>query len=199
MGTHSKIKMPPKLFKKITREYKRRYKLNPLEATRKRENVISRHCLGLILQDEFHMGATDISDQRLSFSNTGTGLNVVAPGSNIYSTFPGGGYATLSGTSMATPMVSGAVALLLQAEPNLTPDQVKYRLMNTGSPIYFNGEYPYLDVYALIKTPTTESANTGIAASQLLWTGNDPITWGSVSWNSVSWNSVSWNSVSWDD
>lgn len=61
MGTHSKIKMPPKLFKKITREYKRRYKLNPLEATRKRENVISRHCLGLILQDEFHMGATDIS------------------------------------------------------------------------------------------------------------------------------------------
>ncbi|MEZ4684355.1 MAG: RICIN domain-containing protein [Caldilineaceae bacterium] len=35
-------------------------------------------------------------------------------------------------------------------------------------------------------------------ASQLLWSGSNPITWGSVSWNSVSWNSVSWNSVSWN-
>jgi hypothetical protein len=92
-------------------------------------------------------------------------------------------------------MVSGAVALLLQAEPGLNPDQVKYRLINASTTV--NGE-PYLDVQAALTASTTESANTGIDASQLLWTGSDPITWDSVNWNSVNWNSVNWNSVNWN-
>ncbi|MBM3795349.1 MAG: hypothetical protein FJW31_15085 [Acidobacteria bacterium] len=45
-------------------------------------------------------------------------------------------YFTLSGTSLATPVVSGAAALLLQREPGLTPDQVKARLMKTASKIH---------------------------------------------------------------
>ncbi|MCP4426223.1 MAG: S8 family serine peptidase [Chloroflexi bacterium] len=120
-----------------------------------------------------------------------------------------GDYFRISGTSMAAPMVSGAAALLLQAEPNLTPDQVKYRLMNTGSDIYFNGAYPYLDVYDLITTPTAESANADVIPHELLakmaliayWAsengGGENIDWANVDWDAVDWSSVNWGSVNW--
>jgi serine protease AprX len=52
-------------------------------------------------------------------------------------------YMRMSGTSMATPVVSGAVALMLQKQPSLTPDQVKARLMKTASkafPLYSSAQ-----------------------------------------------------------
>jgi len=166
-------------------------------------------------------GTSDRSDDFFtSFSAYGTTMNgytkpdIAAPGKDIYSVLSNNSswsreypervsstrqYFRLSGTSMAAPMVSGAVALLLQDEPDLTPDQVKYRLLHSGSNLS-QGDYlfPYLDIYGAITSTTIESANTGIPANQLLWSGTDPISWDSVSWNSVSWNSVSWNSVSWN-
>ena len=111
-------------------------------------------------------------------------------------------YFRMSGTSMASAVTAGAVALLLQDEPDLTPDQVKYRLMATARA--FDGPEPgstgagYLDIYAAVHGTITESANTGIVASQLLWTGPDPVAWDSVNWDSVNWDSVNWDSVNWD-
>jgi len=104
---------------------------------------------------------------------------------------------------MAAPMVSGAAALLLQDEPGLTPDQVKYRLMATANKSWagYNASKSgagYLDIYAAVTGTTTESANTGKLPSQLLSTGTEPITWGSVGWNTVGWNTVGWNTVGWN-
>jgi hypothetical protein len=58
-----------------------------------------------------------------SYSNFGNWIDMCAPGSNIMSTIPGG-YAEKSGTSMACPIVSGAVALLLSLDNTLAPSQV---------------------------------------------------------------------------
>lgn len=60
---------------------------------------------------------------------------ILAPGTGIVSCSRYGGYEIRSGTSMATPMVSGAIALLLQSEPGLTPAQVKLKIYNSGKKV----------------------------------------------------------------
>jgi minor extracellular serine protease Vpr len=67
--------------------------------------------------------------------------DVGAPGGNIYSTYPlaQGGYATLSGTSMASPHVAGSVALLLQAKPHTPPPLTRDLLQNNAVPTVWNG------------------------------------------------------------
>lgn len=72
--------------------------------------------------------------------------DVSAPGVNIISTAPGGLYMAADGTSMASPHVAGAVALILQAHPNWDVDDVKAAIMNTAQSLInpFTGEeYPH--------------------------------------------------------
>ncbi|MFZ0547147.1 MAG: S8 family serine peptidase [Candidatus Promineifilaceae bacterium] len=92
----------------------------------------------------FNVGATDINDNIASFSARGpnpvtmqTGPNVSAPGSNVRSSIPGGGYANFSGTSMASPHVAGSVALLISLEPKLRGqvDQLEELLRKTAVPM----------------------------------------------------------------
>ncbi|WP_294397055.1 S8 family serine peptidase [Prosthecobacter sp.] len=76
------------------------------------------------------VAATDQNDALASFSNRGTSMvDLAAPGVNILSTMPGGAYQQLSGTSMSTPMVTGACALLKSYRPLLTAQQVKQAVM----------------------------------------------------------------------
>jgi subtilisin family serine protease len=79
--------------------------------------------------------ATTNTDQEASFSNYGlTSVDIGAPGQNILSTLPGNQYDSLDGTSMASPHVAGACALLLSIDPTLTYSQVKQILLDTVDP-----------------------------------------------------------------
>jgi len=133
------------------------------------------------------------------------GVNIVAPLASKHSTLAiehpdnivgrQSLYFRMSGTSMASAVTAGSIALLLQDEPYLNPDQVKYRLINTAKQFGDSGKY--LDILAAVQGTTTETSNTGIPISQLLFTGSDPVNWGSVNWGSVNWGSVNWGSVNW--
>jgi subtilisin family serine protease len=79
------------------------------------------------------IGAVDRNRARARFSQTARHLALAAPGVDILSTVPGGGYTTQSGTSMATAFVSGVVALLRSSNPALTPRQARTILCQTAT------------------------------------------------------------------
>jgi hypothetical protein len=92
-----------------------------------------------VAEDAITVAATDRSDVTAYFSSKGPTQgdyrikpDVAAPGVEIYSNFLGGQYQTWNGTSMASPHVAGAAALLLEKHPDWSPAVVKAALMNTA-------------------------------------------------------------------
>jgi subtilisin family serine protease len=84
--------------------------------------------------------ATEQHDCRAWFSNFSpagnpTRYNIAAPGWEISSTTPGAGYATMSGTSMASPVVAGAAALVWGELPSLTRDELVSQIIDNGKRI----------------------------------------------------------------
>lgn len=78
------------------------------------------------------VGAVEVDNTKSPYSNYGSFVRVVAPGSNIRSTFADGGYATWSGTSFSTPFVSAEAALMFSVAPTLTASQAKDCIRSTA-------------------------------------------------------------------
>ncbi len=115
--------------------------------------------------------STTFADKMVCFTNRNAILDVLTPGSITTSLNYLGGFTDKSGTSMATPHVSGVVALLLQKNPALGPSQVEAILKDTGVDIADSGTgliFPRIDVLTAINIPTghlepyliTQSQNT---------------------------------------
>ncbi|MCA9918934.1 MAG: S8 family serine peptidase, partial [Anaerolineales bacterium] len=119
------------------------------------------------------IGASDDLDEVVWFSSRGPSTQtaepkpwIIAPGAQIWSARPGGGYGLENGTSMSAPHVSGAIALLLSANPSLTRDQVNQILADTAVPIgpsqpNYDSGYGRLDAYAAVASQLTNGVLTG--------------------------------------
>ncbi|MGR8935031.1 MAG: S8 family serine peptidase [Gammaproteobacteria bacterium] len=130
----------------------------------------------------FRVMATEENDSRAYFSNfspsgTPDQYNIAAPGWRIYSTMPDEGFGTLSGTSMASPVVAGAAALVWGNFPALTRDQVIARMVNNGKLISkgFAAKTRRVDVRKALKT-TAETALVGRILDPFTGTAPTPPT-----------------------
>ncbi len=111
----------------------------------------------------------DVDDTYADFSNWGKAVDIIAPGKCILSTYTRGRYAWMSGTSMATPYVTGAIALYRMRYPQALPQQVKQALVSAGNLGWRTStspdgrRYPLLQVKTLTTPPTFSiSAGTGL-------------------------------------
>lgn len=97
--------------------------------------------------------AESFNSYTASFSNYGKNeVDVFAPGTKIYSTVPGGNtYQNLQGTSMASPVVAGVAALILQYYPDLSPQQVKFAIEKSATPIPGKVKIPGTDTEVELK------------------------------------------------
>ncbi len=92
------------------------------------------------LTDVISVSATTESNEKAPFSNFGNWVDVAAPGTAIISTFPGGVTGPKSGTSMAAPVVSGVVGLLVAHSPSMSARGIRDRIISTADPKIYGSE-----------------------------------------------------------
>lgn len=130
----------------------------------------------------FAIGATDAQNLRGDFSSIGPGVfqgqdtkkpDLTAPGVDILSTLPDGRMGPMSGTSMSTPHMTGAVALVLQVNPSLNPQQIRALFIRTATPVDAEGKpgpagnwnpyygYGRANVYAAVKAASQHADRRG--------------------------------------
>jgi len=116
-------------------------------------------------QNIITVAASDANDNLASFSNYGQSVDVAAPGTNILSTIPDNGYAYAQGTSMATPYVTGSIALLATAYPEATATELKAMIINNvdvktalNSKVATNGRVNINEALGKIGTPVSNVA-----------------------------------------
>jgi subtilisin family serine protease len=117
--------------------------------------------------------SSELDDHFATFSNFGSVVDLAAPGVCILSTYRGGGYATLSGTSMAAPHVTGAAARYIQTHPAALPAEVRSALIASAEPGPIPGDpdaYPegVVHVTALTAVGPVSSPLPGLPAGPVV-------------------------------
>lgn len=140
-----------------------------------------------------HVSATDSNDVKTSWSNYGPQVDMAAPGTPIYCTTSTGGYANCWGTSFSVPIVSGVLALMYSANPNLTADQAKSILFTTAKDLGTTGwdqQYGYGLVNAARAVALAKSTTGGNVADTTPPSTPTQLAVSAVTSNSVS---LSWS------
>lgn len=114
------------------------------------------------------VAATDANDKIATYSTKGGYIDVAAPGNSILSTFKGGDYRAMTGTSAAAPQVAAVAALVKAARPALTPDQVEWVIEKSASDLGVAGkdaDFGFGMVNALAAVGAVNGTITSPAAS----------------------------------
>jgi len=157
----------------------------------------------------------------VSLRSPGSTLDVLLPDRVVAGLDPlAPAYFRLSGTSMAAPVVTGVVALMLERNPALSPAQVKARLKTTATPLSYGsvdttGSGLASAVAAVAAIDQTADAvahpvSTGFAITMYPFLRGQPLNWrdlafnggvdsNGVPWSGISWENIAWNGVTWEN